>query len=145
MKLPHESWVLILDGERFLLLGNRGDEDIIDLRVIEAEEIDNPPTHAQGVERPGRFPDPGTGKSAVAQTDWHTLEKARFAHDIADRLKHWAMQGRFSKLLVCADPKTLGRIRPEYHKEVSQRLLGEIDKDLTSMPIDQIERVIGAA
>lgn len=142
MKIPHESWVLILDGERFLLLANRGDEDIIDLRVIKAEEIENPATSEQGTERPGRFPDAGIGKSAVAQTDWHALEKERFAADIAERLKKWAMAGRYSKLVICADPKTLGRIRPEYHVEVSQRLIGEIDKDLTSMPVDQIEKIL---
>jgi protein required for attachment to host cells len=145
MKLAHETWVMILDGERFLLLENRGDEDIIDLRVIGKDEIENPSTREQGTERPGRMPDVGIGRSAVDQTDWHALEKERFARDVAERLRKWAMKGRFAKLVICADPKTLGRIRPEYHVEVSQRIVGELDKDLTAMPIDQIEKTLLAA
>jgi protein required for attachment to host cells len=145
MKLTHGTWVMVLDGEKYLLLRNQGDAEIIDLRVVEHDEIENPPTHDQGTEKPGRLPDAGQGRSAVEQTDWHALEKANFAGDVADRLKNWALKNRFSELLVCADPKTLGTIRPKYHGEVSRRLVGEIDKDLTSLPVDQVEKVIKAA
>ena len=40
---------------------------------------------------------------------------------------------------------TLGAIRPHYHKTVTDRLVGEIDKDLTGMPVGKIERIIRAA
>ena len=145
MKLSHGTWVMVLDGEKYLLLRNRGDADNLDLRVVEHEEIDNPPTHDQGTEQPGRKADAGLGRSAVEQTDWHALEKANFAGDVADRLKNWALKNRFRELLVCADPRTLGTIRPKYHSEVSRRLIGEIDKDLTSLPVDEIEHIVGAA
>lgn len=145
MKLAHGTWVLILDGEKYLLLHNRGDEEIIDLRVVEHDEIDNPPTRDQGTEKPGRISDAGVGRSAVEQTDWHALEKENFARDVADQLKNWALKNRFSKLVVCADPKTLGNIRAEYHGEVKNRLVAEIDKDLTSLPVDKIEKTIKAA
>lgn len=145
MKLSHGTWVMVLDGEKYLLLRNQGDAEILDLRVVEHDEIENPPTHDQGTEKPGRMPDAGFGRSAVEQTDWHALEKANFAGDVADRLKTWALKNRFSELLVCADPKTLGTIRLKYHGEVSRRLVGEIDKDLTSLPVDQVEKVIKAA
>ena len=78
MRLANGTWVLVLDGEKFLLLRNQGDADIMDLRVIDHEEVENPPTREQGTERPGRLNDPGPGRSAVEQTDWHALEKERF-------------------------------------------------------------------
>lgn len=145
MNLSHGAWVMVLDGEKYLLLHNRGDAEILDLRVVEHDEIENPPTHDQGTERPGRMADAGLGRSAVQQTDWHALEKANFAGDVAGRLKNWALKNRFSELLICADPKTLGTIRPKYHSEVARRLVGEIDKDLTSMPVEEVERIVKAA
>lgn len=145
MKLSHGTWVLILDGEKYLLLRNEGDRERLDLKVLDHAEIDNPPTHDQGTDRPGRLPDAGVGRSAVQQTDWHMLEKTSFAHDVADRLKRLALNNRFSEIVICADPKTLGTIRSAYHTEVSGRLVGELDKDLTGLPIDEMERVIAAA
>lgn len=145
MQLDNGAWVVTLDGERFLLLRNQGDEEIMDLRVLDHDEIENPPTHEQGVERPGRLNDAGIGRSAVAQTDWHALEKERFAKDIADRLRHWALDGRFRSLVIVADPQTLGAIRPQLHVTVRNRVVGEINKDLTPLPIDEIEKVIRAA
>jgi protein required for attachment to host cells len=146
MKFSHGTWVLVVDGEKFLLLRNEGDRGIMDLRVIDHDEIRNPPTREQGSERPGRMPDAGApGRSAVEQTDWHALEKERFAHDMADRLRGWALDNRFDALFVCAAPRTLGAMRPEYHVEVVQRLVGELDKDLTGMPVDRIQKVLEAA
>lgn len=146
MKLATDTWVMIIDGEKFILLRNHGDESILDLRVITHNEIRNPPTREQGTDRPGRLYDAGPGaKSAVAETDWHALEKERFAKDIADRLRDWAMQNRFQALVVVADPQTLGTIRPQYHKTVTDRLVAELDKDLTNMPIESIEKVLSAA
>lgn len=145
MKLSHGTWVLILDGEKYLLLRNEGDRERLSLKVLEQAEIDNPPTHDQGTGRPGRMPDVGVGRSAVQQTDWHALEKESFAHDVGDRLTRWALNNRFKEIVICADPRTLGTIRPTYHAEVSRRLIGELDKDLTGLPIDEMERVIAAA
>ncbi len=145
MKLATETWVMILDGEKFILLRNQGDEDILDLRVISHDEADNPPTRDQASDRPGRMKDAGGpgAKSAVAETDWHALEKERFAKDVTDRLRDWAMRNRFEKLVIVADPSSLGAMRPHYHKTVSDRIVAEIDKDLTNLPIDEIEKILG--
>lgn len=147
MKLTTETWVMVLDGEKFILFRNQGDEDIIDLRVITHEETDNPPTRDQAADRPGRMNDAGGpgAKSAVQETDWHALEKERFARDVTDRLRHWAMGNRFRHLVIVADPSSLGAMRPHYHKTVSDRLVGEIDKDLTNLPIKEIETALSRA
>jgi protein required for attachment to host cells len=146
MRIENGTWVLVADGEKFVLLRNDGDREILDLRVIRHGEIDNPPTHEQGTDRPGRLDNPGApGRSAVEETDWQRLEKERFAKDLADRLRSWALENRFSALVVVADPRTLGVLRAELHKAVRERLTGEVDKDLTQMPVDEIEAVLKAA
>jgi protein required for attachment to host cells len=145
MRIENGTWVLVADGEKFLLLRNNGDAELVDLRVIRHGDVDNPPTHEQGTDRPGRLDDPGSGRSAVEATDWHRLEKQRFAKDLTERLRGWALDNRFAALVLVADPRTLGVLRPELHKTVRERLVGEVDKDLTQMPIEAIEAVLKAA
>jgi protein required for attachment to host cells len=145
MRIGNGTWVLVADGEKFLLLRNDGNAQRVELRVIRHGEVDNPPTREQGTDQPGRFDDPAAGRSAVEETDWHRLEKERFAKELAERLRAWALDNRFEALVLAADPRTLGVLRPALHKAVTERLVGELDKDLTGMPVPEIEAVLKAA
>ena len=60
-------------------------------------------------------------------------------------LQGWALAGRYGALVLVADPRTLGVLRPELHKAVQERLVAEVDKDLTGMPVSEIEAVLAAA
>ena len=145
MRMEQGTWVLVADGEKFLLLRNAGNRARIALEVIERGAAENPPTREQGTDRPGRLDNAAAGPSAVQETDWHRLEKERFARDLADRLERWALAGRYEALVLVADPRTLGVLRPELHKAVQERLLAEVDKDLTGMPVGEIEAALAAA
>lgn len=57
-------------------------------------------------------------------------------------LRRRALANKFESLIVVAPPKTLGELRKHYHKEVSGRLVGELAKDLTGHPVDQIEQAL---
>ena len=138
-------WVLIADGEKALFLENIGDEQDMHLKVIRKEEQDNPETSEQGTDRPGRFNDgPSVSRSAVQETDWHALEKHRFAKDLAQMLYKKAHANKFERIVIVAAPQVLGDLRDEIHDEVRSRVIGEIDKTLTNEPIDDIERLLAA-
>src|SRR3546814_1718694 len=64
-------------------------------------------------------------------THFRSLEQARFAALTAELLKKRALKKEYDKLIVVAPPRTLGELRKHYHKEVEERLVGEISKDLT--------------
>lgn len=146
MKIETGTWVLIADGEKYLLLRNQGDADLLDLRVLDHDALENASTREQGTDRPGRFDTPGgPGRSAVAETDWNRLGKERFAKDLAERLRLAALGNDFAALVIVADPRTLGVLRPELHKAVLERVTGELDKDLTGAPVDRIEAALKAA
>src|SRR5690606_36315101 len=106
---------------------------------------DNPPTREQGADKPGRLDDVGMGRSTVEQTDWHEIEKTRFASALAEKLRAWALDGRFDHLVLVADPSTLGELRSRLHPKVKSALEGEIAKDLTNLPVDAIEKALAAA
>ncbi|MFK3888010.1 MULTISPECIES: host attachment family protein [unclassified Sphingomonas] len=169
MQVPHNSVVLVADGRKLLFLRNEGDAEYPNLQVEHAEERANPATRDQATDAAGGAsstqsgagaPNAAQGGSGHAQgggaqfapsrgsfeqTDFHQLEEDRFAADAADLLKRRALSNDFESLIVIAPPRTLGELRKHYHKEVSARLTGELDKDLTGHPIPDIEKALLSA
>ncbi len=171
MNLAHNAVVLVADGRKMLFLRNQGDALAPNLTVEHAQEHPNPKNSDQKTDAAGgaRSTQSGAGAPGVAQggsnhaggggggaqfapsrgsmaeTDFHQLEEDRFAAEAADMLKRRALANEFEQLIIIAPPRTLGELRKHYHKEVSSRLTGELDKDLTGHPIPEIEKAIAAA
>ena len=138
-----DTWILVTDSEKALFLRNHGDAEFPHFKVEQIETQDNPSTGEQAANRPGRFNDgPNVHRSAVADTDWHELAKERFAHDLADTLYKMAHAGRFDRMVIAASPKILGELRGNFHKEVEDRIVGEIPKTLTNHTLEDIEKSI---
>jgi protein required for attachment to host cells len=143
IRLRHDDWVVVADGEKALFLRNEGDAAYPNLGVFRELSQDNPPNREQGSDRPGRMNDAGSAhRSGMEETDWQQIGKERFAKEIAERLYKYAHAGRFKRLVLVAPPGVLGDMRKELHTEVSERLVGEIPKTLTNHPIDKIEHLI---
>ncbi|HEX8579152.1 MAG TPA: host attachment family protein [Allosphingosinicella sp.] len=143
MRLPHNSFVVVADGEKMLFFRNEGDGEYPQLIVERNREQENPQDSEQKTDSAGRsHAGAGPGGNSYGETDFHQLEKDRFAHETADMLKRWALRNDFEQLVVVAPPKTLGELRKHYHKEVEKRLVGEIPKDLTNLPVPEIEKAL---
>lgn len=146
MKLPHNAAVLVADGRKMLFLRNEGDDVHPNLVVEHAEEQSNPKDGDQKSDAPGvSYSSFGSGRNTVEETDFHQLAEDRFAVEATDLLKQRALSNDFESLIVIAPPRTLGELRKHYHSEVSARITGELDKDLTNHPIPEIESAIKAA
>jgi protein required for attachment to host cells len=148
MQVPHNAFVVVADGRKMLFLRNEGDAEFPNLQV-EKKLIDkhNPDTHEQASDLAGNAMGTRTagaqwGAGNMAETDFHQLEEDRFAAETAGLLKDWAMRNEFESLIIVAPPKTLGELRKHYHKQVSERIAGELDKDLTGHTVPQIEEAL---
>jgi protein required for attachment to host cells len=150
--IPHEALVLVGDGARALFLRNNGTLREPKLSVENVFEQDNPLTHEQGTDRPTRGADftggwatnVGSPRSNIEQTDWHQLNEDRFAKDIAHKLYQLAHANRFQQLVIVAPPKVLGTLRQALHKEVLERVVAEVSKELTHAPIETIQAELSA-
>lgn len=141
--VPADTWVVIADGEKVLYLVNKGDDMDMNLVVRDTEEQDNPQAQDWAANRPGRFNDgPSVHRSSVDDTDWHQLEKERFAKDVAEQLYKDAHQGKFERLIIIASRPALSELRKELHQEVQDKILLDIPKVLTNHPIDEIETLL---
>ncbi|MCZ4354066.1 host attachment family protein [Roseovarius aestuarii] len=139
------TWVLVCDSEKALFLRNDVDAQDPDLNLQDIKTQENPSDIDQSANRPGRMNDSGPGqRSALDDTDWHELAKERFADELAEILYIKAHRGDFDKLIIVADPRTLGALRPALHSEVSSKVIAEIDKTMTNHPVDKIETLVKA-
>lgn len=143
MHVPHDAFVVVADGRKMLFFRNDGDSDYLNLIVERVREQNNPPDRDQSTDAPGTtFSSVGNGRSSYQETDFHQLEEDRFAAETAALLKRRALENDYDALIVVAPPRTLGELRKHYHCKVSERLIGELDKDLTRHPIREIETAL---
>lgn len=143
MHIPHDSAVVVIDGEKMLYFRNQGDAEFPHLVLVEEGEDESLANRDLRRDTPGRsFASVGPGRSAYKETDSRQLGEDRFAQETAEMLNRRALDNEFDALIVVASPTTLGELRKYYHKELERRLVGEVPKNLTNMPLNEIEQVL---
>ncbi len=135
MELPHMSHVALVDGERFLLLRNSGSSAEPKLEVIETPEVEGT-NFSAGV----RHQDDNGQR--LGRTNLTELAHAAAA---AEWLNRAVLDNAIDKLMVVADPKSLGEMRRHYHPRLTGALVGELGRTLSGEPLDAIARSISAA
>lgn len=143
LRIPHNALLLIADGRKALILENTGTPDRLAFSVIAEMGQSNPPTRAQGTDRPGRMADPAPGqRSAVAQTDFHQQAEDQFVREaVAGFAKE--VDARGVKAALIAPPKALAVARAALPASLASALIGTLDKDLTKHPLGEIAKVLG--
>jgi protein required for attachment to host cells len=84
----------------------------------------------------------GTHRSAVGQTDWHDRAERSFAAGVAATLEALCRDGRTPAIVIAAPPRTLAELREACPDALKRLIVAEIDKDLTKLPTDEIERYL---
>src|SRR5690554_3520108 len=142
--IAHDTWILVGDGRKALMLRNDGTPQNPSLNVIDVlKDDENPPTAKQGTERPGRVMQSNLNRrSAVEQTDWHEIAEERFTATVASKLNAAALENRFEKLILVAPPNSLAALRKNLHAKTASLIVAEIDKDLTKHPVPEIARLL---
>lgn len=126
MQIPHDTHVAVADGQRFILFRNDGDEDILNLVDADSPQVSDS-------NRSGANPEP------------HDLDERGHAAGVAEFLNQQILTHSIDRLLIVADPQTLGVMRDHYHGELQKRLIGELPRTLTNVDTQQIEQAIAAA
>ena len=135
MKIPHNALVALANGEKFVVLRNVG--QAFEPRLERVADLDLELTNfSAGV----RHQDPAGQRNG--STD---LDELAHGAAIAGWLNERALKGDLGDVVIAADPKTLGQIRQHCHKELEQRIVGELAKDLTNSPLKTVEQVLAEA
>ena len=145
IRIPHNTYVIVGDGRKALFLRNEGNATELRLKTEQVLRNDNPPTREQGSDQPGRsFASVGSRRSSMEQADWHEIGEQRFARTIADALEALARDRDVAGFIIAAPPRTLAELRRILDANVKQRIIAELDKDLTGHPVSEIEKQLMA-
>jgi protein required for attachment to host cells len=144
MKISSGTILLIVDGAKMLLLKNEGSAACPDLKVLVHRTIDNPANREQRTDAPGvGYSSAGPERSTYEEADLHQQKEDRFAVEAASALAELAVR-EDGHIVVVAPPSTLSTLRHHYDRATQDKLVAEIDKDLTGHSTSHIAELVGA-
>lgn len=145
MKLAPDTWVVLSDGQKYLIMKNKGDQDILNLETIIHKEIDPKTLSENGQMRPGRFRAFATRRGAGEVASFHDIAEQRFVTNLAEKLNEWGEADAYSALVLIADKTTLGTLRARLEDKVMKRVVAEMGNDIVHEPTPKIEAFIQKA
>lgn len=119
MLLPHGTIVALVDGKKFDIFRNSGNEAQPELVAIDSPRLDEHNKSAGAHHY-----------SSSGNPTGHLLDEDAHAAAVAQWLNEQAIGNKIANLVVIAAPRTLGELRRHYHKQLESVLLGELSKDL---------------
>lgn len=142
---PTRTWILIADGAQARIARNDGPGRGVTLAHEETFHGRNEAGRDIMADRPGRtFDSAGEGRHAKEpHSDPREVEKRRFLREMVTLLDEAAKRDSFDRLVLVAPPKALGLLRNELSETLRKRLDGELDKDLTQVPVHELARHLG--
>ena len=119
MLLPHGNLIALVDGDKFELYRNNGNEAAPDLVAQPSPKLD---THNHS--GTSHHSSAGNHSDSLVEEDAHAIAAVEWLNSqvLGHKLEH---------IVVIAAPRTLGEMRHHYHKQTEKALLGELAKDLT--------------
>lgn len=138
--MSETTWILIADASRARLFEHQRS-----LRSLELVfEDDRPQLRDRELMRDSDRP--GRSHESVGQTRHamqpHTTNDQRirehFARELTERLQLGANEHQFGQLLLVAPPAMLGALRSQLGEGLRERVIAEIDKDLTKIPAHEL-------
>ena len=88
----------------------------------------------------------GSQKHVMAgKKDWHDDSAKQFARAIVTYLDEQRKLDKFEELIVCAEPRFLGRFKEAISKTTEKRVKEWVRKDFDKLPDTQLPKVLGTA
>jgi protein required for attachment to host cells len=72
--------------------------------------------------------------------DWSSDVCSSDLKRVASALEHMVRTEMVKAIVIVAPPRTLAELRHALHADVKSRIVAEIGKDLTKLPIGEIEK-----
>ena len=135
---PVTTWILVADGAKARLLERIGENTplISASEKCFREPEARTPTRDIGADRPGRVHQGANAARHAMEprVDWHRYAKEQFAKSVASALEEAALARKYEALILVAPPQALGDLRSALGQHAKALIAGEIAKDLTNLP-----------
>ena len=80
----------------------------------------------------------GRHRNTTANPDRSRLREDNFAASVTAFLNREVLAGRIGSLVIVADARSLGELRRHFHHAVSDKLAGEVEKNLPHLSAREI-------
>jgi protein required for attachment to host cells len=142
---PHVTWIVVADRGRAIVFENGGVGKGVKRAALPEKESPHRAAREIMADKPGRaFDSKGQGRHAMEpHTDPVKTELRHFLAEIVEDLTHAHNDRRFERLVLVAPPATLGELRKLLPESLKQKVVGEIDKDLTHATTPELTRQLG--
>ena len=144
------TWFLVADGAKARLFESYGPKAPWDRKGEWSDAGARAPSRELGRDRPARGRTIGTGApfAVEAPASLHDKAEEAFLAARAEELNQANSNDDFDQLAIAAAPAALGHLRKKLAAEVTAKLIGLFDKDLTNMAdqdlhvyfLDKLER-----
>lgn len=131
VSIAQHAWIVVADGHSARVLENEGQQGTIKLTEVHTVS-------------PKNLLSEGPSGSRPQDDSPRDTDEATFAKQLSHWLLEQAQKKAYAQLVLIADPKTLGQMRPQLHKEVTDRIVHESPKTLTGASLDEIARSLEA-
>ncbi|KNG91873.1 host attachment protein [Pseudaestuariivita atlantica] len=134
---PTRTWILVANARQARILEHSGAGQGVNpvpgrhLKAEEATEYTDKSGTGHSIA--------GPATNAIDRASTQDLADIAFAKEVCSVLAKAQAEDRYDRLVVFAGPHMLGLLRKVRQTEIADALLKEIDKDLTHLPVDQIE------
>jgi protein required for attachment to host cells len=135
------TWILVADGQHAAVYSNGGPGTGIKAKKDLHFEHYGPRSHDMMTDKPGRMKAGVGSKGSAGMTprdDPHETAERHFIEGIVEKLGRAAANKDFDRLLIAAPPRMLGWIRKALDATTRDRVIGEIPKDLTKLPVNEL-------
>ena len=139
------TWVLVADAARARILRNEGPGRGIEREVVQEFAQEIPPGREIMADRPGRgFESANPGRHAKEpSSDPREVEALRFLREVVAYLEKANNTRAFDRLVLVAPPAALGTLRAQVSKPLAAKVTGELNKDLTHVPVHDMAKHLG--
>ncbi|MBR0746640.1 host attachment protein [Bradyrhizobium japonicum] len=134
MILPTGATVAVADGQTIRLFHNTGVKPGVHLVEITAASPQSAHSGSGARHRTGS-----------ANPDGRRLVEDDFAAATAAFLNKLSLDGTIEHLVVVSDPRTLGEMRKHFNRDLRDKILGELVKDFSQRPLEDIASLIADA
>lgn len=142
---PIRTWILIADGARARVVENLGPGKGVS--EVTGMEFSQPAERNRDImaDRPGRsFESADNSRHSMEPpSDPKRLAEADFVAGLASMLDEKLKAGAFDRLVLVAAPQALGDIRKAISGQLADTVYGELAKDLTKVPNNDLEKHLG--
>lgn len=119
MQIPHGTVIALVDGEKFRLFRNSGNEAKPQLADMATPDLEGH-NKSSGAHH----------HSSSANPQGSLLEEDAHAAAVAEWLNGQVLGHKIDLLVVVAPPRTLGELRKHYHRMTQEALVCEIPKEM---------------